>query len=139
MKKIVSAAILAILVNGCAHHINIVARTNGAAGTATVNAVGTRGGPIQITLNGKEYNGSWVYMSNGGAIGISSANAQIGGMSGSASGLAVGMGTMGGGTVLASSADGSSLRCQFQYNQMGASGIGVCQDGSGEVYDMQIN
>ena len=47
--------------------------------------------------------------------------------------------TGGGGTILASAGDGSTLHCQFEYNQFGATGIGVCQDNKGVFYDLQIH
>jgi hypothetical protein len=47
--------------------------------------------------------------------------------------------TGGGGTVLAWDGNGSTLRCEFQDNQFGATGIGVCQDNKGGIYDLQIH
>ena len=37
------------------------------------------------------------------------------------------------------SADGTQLRCVSDWNAMSQTGIGVCQDSKGEVYDMQID
>lgn len=34
---------------------------------------------------------------------------------------------------------GSSLRCSFTFSEFGRTGIGVCQDTAGQLYDMQIN
>jgi hypothetical protein len=51
----------------------------------------------------------------------------------------IGLPTGGDGSVLASAADGSTIRCAFQYSEWGSTGVGVCQDGSGETYDLQIN
>jgi hypothetical protein len=51
----------------------------------------------------------------------------------------IGLPTGGDGSILASAADGSTIRCAFQYSEWGSTGLGVCEDGSGETYDLQIN
>jgi hypothetical protein len=51
----------------------------------------------------------------------------------------IGLPTGGNGSVLASAPDGSALRCVFQYSEWGSTGVGVCEDNRGEMYDLQIN
>jgi hypothetical protein len=99
---------------------------------------GRGGGDIQISLGGKTYTGTWVYVANGGAIGFGTASAVSGLATATATGTMLAMPTGGGGTILASAGDGSTLRCDYQYNSMGATGLGVCQDNKGGVYDLQI-
>ncbi len=123
---------------GCAHNLTFVSRENGERGSATVTAAGRGGGDIQIELAGKTYRGTWVYVANGGAIGFGTATAFSGVASATASGMMLSESTAGGGTILASAEDGSTLRCQFTYNQMGATGVGMCQDSLGGTYDLQI-
>jgi len=101
--------------------------------------IGNRGGDIQVSLAGKIYSGTWVYVSAGGAVGFSNAYATSGVATATAAGTMVALPTGGGGTILASAGDGSTLRCQFEYNQFGATGIGVCQDNNGVFYDLQIH
>lgn len=128
---------VAIVLGGCAHNLTIVNRQTGEVGTAS--ATGNRNGDIHIMIGGKTYSGTWVYMTNGGAVGFSSGTAISGIATASAFGTMSTMPTGGGGTILASAADGSTLRCEFQYNQIGSTGVGVCQDSHGGLYDLQIH
>jgi hypothetical protein len=103
--------------------------------SSEVSSLGRSGGDIQIALSGKTYSGSWVYVANGGAAGFAVGSALA---TATATGTMLAMPTGGGGTILASAPDGSTLRCQFQYNQIGNTGIGSCQDSKGGQYDLQI-
>jgi hypothetical protein len=126
---------------GCAaqHNLTFVNRATGETGSSVVaTTTGTRGGDIQISLGGKAYSGTWVYVANGGAIGFANTYATSSLATGTATGTMMAMPTGGGGTILASADDGSTLRCQFQYNQIGNTGLGVCQDNKGGQYDLQI-
>jgi hypothetical protein len=131
---------LAGLLGGCAanHHLIFVNRTTGEMGSSEVSSLGRSGGDIQIALSGKTYSGSWVYVANGGAAGLAVGSASSGLATATATGTMVAMPTGGGGTILASAPDGATLRCQFQYNQIGNTGIGSCQDNKDGQYDLQI-
>jgi hypothetical protein len=119
---------------------DFVNRTTGETGSSVVGTgIGSHGGDIQIALAGKTYSGTWVYVSDGGAVAFSNGFATSGLATATATGTIAALPTGGGGTILASAGDGSTLRCQFQYNQLGASGIGVCQDNKGGSYDLQIH
>jgi hypothetical protein len=41
--------------------------------------------------------------------------------------------------MLASAEDGSRLRCEYQFDQMRNTGVGVCRDKDGSLYDFQIH
>jgi hypothetical protein len=140
MRRWLSLLAVAGALSGCAinHQVMFVNRATGESGSAQVVTAGNRGGDIQIVLAGKTYTGSWVYVANGGAIGFANGFASSGLASATATGTMLAMPTGGGGTILASAPDGSTLRCQFQYNQLGNTGIGVCQDNAGGQYDLQI-
>jgi hypothetical protein len=45
----------------------------------------------------------------------------------------------GGGNALLHAADGSGLRCQFNYNGLGSTGTGICTDDQGQQFDLQIS
>jgi hypothetical protein len=107
-------------------------------GSSEVSSLGRSGGDIQIALSGKTYSGSWVYVANGGAAGLAVRSASSGLATATATGTMLAMPTGGGGTILASAPDGATLRCQFQYNQIGNTGIGSCQDNKDGQYDLQI-
>src|SRR3954466_10941325 len=124
---------VALLLAGCAHNIYLVGRSSGATGTAKVPG-GSNNGDITIVMAGKEYKGQWVYMQTGGSLGLASATAFSGTQSAAATGTFVGLPTGGNGNVIASAADGSALRCVFDYSEWSATGVGVCQDNKGETY-----
>lgn len=136
--KLGACIALAMLVGGCTHNVYFVGR-NGVTGTAKVTTFGNHSGGITITLGGKVYTGQWVYAPGGGAIGLGTAVASAGGQTATATSTFVGLPTGGPGSVLATAPDGSSLRCSFTFSEFGRTGIGVCQDNAGQLYDMQIS
>ncbi|HKQ44665.1 MAG TPA: hypothetical protein VJS47_04660 [Rhizomicrobium sp.] len=143
MQRIGSVIFLSLLLTACnipppTRSVFIVGRTTGAAGNAIVD-VSRNSGELAITIAGKEFKGQWVYVQKGGAMGSETANATSGTRSVYASGTYVDLPMEGGGTLMAASADGSSLRCTFDYNQFSATGIGQCRDNKNEIYDLQIH
>lgn len=137
---IVTALFASLLVlSGCGHSLYIVGRTSGATGTAHIVTAGNHSGEISIALKGKTYSGHWVYAPGGGSISVGTATAVSGTQSATATATAIGLPMGGPGSIIASAPDGSSLRCSFDYSEFGSTGIGICQDGEGETYDLQIN
>jgi hypothetical protein len=130
---------LAIPLSGCGHSLYVVGRTTGAKGAARIVTVGNHSGSISLDVAGKVYSGRWVYAPGGGSIGFGTAIASSGVHIATASSTMIGLPTGGDGSILASAADGSTIRCAFQYSEWGSTGLGVCEDGSGETYDLQIN
>lgn len=130
---------ISLLLSACAHNIYIVGRKSGAIATATIITAGNKSGDIELVLKGKTYKGRWVYMSSGGAIGLSAASAFSGAYSAFGSGMMAMGSTLGNGTVLAAAPDGSKLHCMFTYNDWGKTGYGECKDSEGETYDLQIS
>jgi hypothetical protein len=140
MKNSALAVLLcAAALGGCTHNLYMQGRTNGLIGTAAVQTSGGGGGDIAIALGGKTYNGRWVYAAMGGSITMGSATAFSGGQTATAYGSAIGMPTGGNGSILASTADGASLHCLFDYSEWTRAGSGACQDNHGEIYDLQIH
>jgi len=133
---IVAATLTACVQN---HNLYLVGRGTGATAKTTITTAGNQGGDVSIELKGQTYTGHWVYMANGGMVGVGTAAAFSGVHSAYGTNTMVASSTMGGGTLLASAPDGSQLRCTYSYNSLGKSGIGECQDSSGETYDLQIN
>ena len=140
MKNIVTALMFALLVSGCGHNLYMVGRTTGAVGKARiVSQPGSGGGDVALTLADKVYNGHWVYMANGGSVGFGTATAYSGTKVATANSSFVGLPTGGNGSILAAAADGSQVRCVFDYSEWNNTGVGTCQDSKGELYDLQIN
>ena len=130
--------VLTATLGGCAHHLVQVERTSGARGTATITTAGNKSGDLSIFLNDKVYVGTWIYVPEGGSYGFSSATAISGSRVATASGSFAALPLGGGGSILASAADNSSLRCSFRYSEIGSTGVGECQDNKGSFYDLQI-
>jgi hypothetical protein len=139
--RIAASCCLALALCGCvsSHSFYLMSRTTGAVGTGTAPANGHSGGPITITLGGKEYKGQWVYVESGGSAELSIATAFSGTQSVTATGTAIGLPTGGNGSVSVATSDGSVLRCAFNFSEWNLKGVGVCQDNKGETYDLQIS
>jgi hypothetical protein len=125
--------------SGCGHNLYLVGRSTGKTGHARVVAAGTSGGDITIDLGGKRYTGQWVFVRSGGSIDIGSATAFSGTHSATGFANVAALPTQGNGSIIAAADDGTRLRCIFDYNAFGQTGLGVCQDTQGEIYDLQIN
>lgn len=84
-----------------------------------------------MAFGGETYRGRWVYAGRGSlaAVFVPGATTMP---------LFVGSGGPGEGNALLTTESGKSLRCQFQYSSWTASGMGVCQDAGGRLYDIQI-
>ena len=138
MKKIVSALLATILLNGCAHQLDLISRNNSGNGFGSAQEMGKQ---ITISLNGQTYKGTYVY--DGMKVISSTSSATATAYSGSRSATAYGNGYSstyipgsGNGKVLATSGN-DSIRCDFNYS--GGTGIGYCQDNSGKEFDLLIH
>ncbi len=140
--QILIMGLFATALTACSgHNLYLVGRKSGATGTARIvtTPFQTPGGDVSVVIQDKTYTGKWVYMANGGMVGIGTGTALSGTQSATATSTIVGAPLQGNGSILASAADGSRLRCVFNYNQWNNSGVGTCEDSKGEVYDLQIN
>ena len=132
----------AITLSACAqtHTVYVTNRTTGAGGQTTVTSTpGHPSGEMSLQLNGKTYSGRWLYMAGGGSVALSTVTATSGAHVANATGTALAIPTQGNGTIILSAPDGDSLRCVFDYSQWSKSGVGVCQDKAGGLYDVQID
>lgn len=133
-------ATISLMLIGCGHNLYLVGRTSGEKGTASVQrAPGQKSGDVSIALRNKTYSGRWIYVASGGVTGFGVGTAFSGASYATGTGTFVGASSHGVGTILASAPDGSTLRCEFQFNSMGNTGIGTCQDETSEIYDLQID
>lgn len=132
-------AVALLSVGGCSHTVHVIGRAGAPSGTTTVATGGQGGsGDMTLPLDGKVYNGRWVYVPSGGGIGLTTATAYNGWHSATATGTTV-MPPMGGnGSLLLSAGAGDTLRCMFNYSSWHSTGIGECQDDAGRSYDLQI-
>jgi len=91
-----------------------------------------------MPLGGRSYVGRWVYVSQGGGVGITTATASSGGRSATGTGTTIMAPTGGGGSIVMAAAGAPSIRCGFQYSSWSQAGAGECQDDAGASWDLQI-
>jgi hypothetical protein len=127
-----------LAVTGCARTFYFVGRSSGVTATTTVPA-GHPSNAISFTLEGKTYTGRYAVVAEGGSIGFGNTFVTAGTHSAVATGMFTALPTQGNGTIIASAPDGSTIHCVFDWSQMSRTGVGVCQDNRGEVYDLQID
>ena len=145
MRLTLIAAALALA--GCAttnYELQVMPRDSGKLYSGTAENVGYGEGRVAVTIEGKEYRGTWVAMTP------SNTNAYVSGGIGYGRGrYGYGWGGLGLGTVISienpaggesmallNAADGSGLRCEFRASQ--GFGGGWCRDDSGRNYDVQL-
>lgn len=127
-KSLIQVALVGFLLTGCSHNLSLHSRDGSPSGQGVAQEAGKT---ITINLNGKVYSGT--YVRDGGKVAIFQSYS---GAFGSGFGTAYVPGS-GNGRVLATSADGDAIRCEFLYSS--GSGIGVCHDNSGKDYDLLIH
>jgi hypothetical protein len=141
MRSFVIAA--ALVLGGCAstYQLNVMPRDTGKIYTGVADDAGGSEGRIAITIEGKEYVGTWVETSPSSSSGYTSGGVGYGSRGWGWRG-GVGFVTMdnpngGESKALLSAADGSGLRCDFR-SAHGFRGGGVCRDDKGREYDVQV-
>lgn len=129
MKKLLVLGAL-VLLSACTHRLELQQRGGSMHGFGTAKESDKS---VVVTIGEKTYRGSYVFASGGSQGMLYGANnrGKTVGMFGSSTGV-------GGGSIIARSADGAGLRCQFQYSTTNSQGLGECQDDSGKLYDLQI-
>lgn len=127
-----------LAITGCARTFYFVGRSSGVTATATVPA-GHPSNAISVTLADETYTGRYAVVAEGGSIGFGNVFATSGIHGAMATGMFTALPTQGNGTIIASAPDGSTIHCVFDWSQMTRTGVGLCQDNRGEVYDLQID
>jgi hypothetical protein len=133
---------VALMLGGCARHYDVYMMGRSSAGqartTITVNT-GHPNGDFTILLHGKQYVGRWIYVAGGGSVTVGMATGVSAGQVAMANGMAISAPTQGDGSVLASAPDGSTLHCRYSFHSWTRSGVGICQDNDGGIFDLQIS
>ncbi len=95
-------------------------------------------GTVNALVENSNYNGSFIYMANGGGYSLTSGMAT----SGTATAYGQTMSTMvsarGQGMVNMRSPEGKFIRCVFDFNSFSNKGIGECIRNDGRQYDLWI-
>jgi hypothetical protein len=102
-------------------------------GTGHAPSVLGNSGELTIVLKEDTYKGKWVYAAGGsfGLLNTYGTNPKTG--------TVIGVSGSGIGNALLRCNSGMNLRCEFKYSEWTGTGLGVCQDGDGKLYDMQID
>lgn len=130
--------VIIFLLSGCSHNLVLYPRNGGSAGNGVAQEIGKT---ITISIDRRTYQGTYIhdgvkvssYQNYGSATAFSAGRSAT--AYGSGFGTAYIPGT-GNGRIFATSGDGASINCEFNYSN--GSGLGVCTDTSGKVYDLVI-
>lgn len=158
--RVALVATVALALTACAAKITVIDRQDGQVyhGSTDGSTMGGNGNAT-IVIEGKSYQGPWVYQPKSGAFGFSNfagtstmtgtanaftpragfSGANIYG-SGFSSGQAIAatQSAVGDGMLNARSDDGQFIRCVFTFNTMNSTGLGQCLRNDGREYDVQL-
>jgi len=145
--RLALAVIAALAVSGCAtttYQLSVMPRDSGKIYPGIASYGSGSEGPISISIEGKEYRGTWVQTVPSYSTGFTTGIGR-GGSGGRGWGYHGGMGgtysvdNPNGGEVkaLLTAPDGSGLRCDFRGGPS-LRGGGGCRDDKGMTYDVQI-
>ena len=138
MKRAVFLA-LSLVLSGCAYQLTLMPRDGGSMyqGTATGDGVSGRG-EMSVTIQGDTYQGTWTAVRDYSSMTLMNAYGQNNrGVRAQAIGYGTTTSAGSSGLALLRSLNNKGLRCEFQYGGYGT-GLGVCQDDAGRLFDMQI-
>lgn len=136
--RIITLFISLIFLSGCAANLKLVDRTSGNeyAGT-TGNTMGGEG-TVNASVENSSYNGSFIYMANGGGFSLTSATATDGTATAYGQAMTTTVSARGQGMINMRSPEGKFIRCVFDFNTFSNKGIGECVRNDGRQYDLWI-
>ncbi len=128
--------IAALALSGCAttYQLTVMPRDSGKLYSGVAEDGGSGEGRISISIEGRNYTGTWVETAPSTTTGfVTGFGFRRGGM-----GSFITMDNPQGGEskALLTAPDGSGLRCDFRSS--GGRGGGVCTDDKGRAYDVQV-
>jgi hypothetical protein len=136
-----TAIIMALALAGCAstYELSVMPRDSGMIYTGTAQDTGGGEGPINITIDGKAYTGTWIETQPSTTTGYVMGGIGWGrrGFGGLGSFITMDNPQGGEAKALLTSPDGSGMRCDFK-SGVERRGGGVCKDDRGREYDVQI-
>ncbi len=160
MKAILSFAVAAMALCGCAAKITLIDRADGQRYSGSTDGTTMGGaGEATIEVEGEKYTGPWIYQPNGGGFGFSnfagqtnvtgstnSYNQKVGATTTnlqgqaftSGSGSTFSMSAVGNGMINVRAQSGRFMRCVFTFHTMQNTGIGECLRNDGHAYDLAL-
>jgi hypothetical protein len=138
------AILMALGFSACAVPVSVtvVERQGTAMGSGAVDASRNSGTMrLSFAAKGKTFEGPWTVMrTSGGETHLLSQYGFVGGTPIGQTAALTSNSAAGVGMANLMASDGDQLRCEFRYSIVGShiSGIGVCRDAGGHIYDMQM-
>lgn len=128
-------------ISGCGDPtLTVMNRSTGEVGKGTVqNTAMGSSGPMSFSFKNETYTGTWVAVSDPGAMtfGLLNAYSSTGqSVFGNATGYS--MATGGFGTALMTSNKGNSAKCEVRYDSMAMTAAGICRRQDGVIFDLQM-
>lgn len=123
----------------CEPAATIMSRDTGVVGTGSIEgATFNSTGLISMQLPGENFSGTWVAVRDSGSqsFGLLNAYGAGGAVSGTTSIFS--QSDSGVGSAILRSDIGNSMRCEFRYSLVTVTALGICQTGSGEIFDLQV-
>jgi hypothetical protein len=136
--------VMALAFSACAVPVSVtvVERQGTTMGSGTVDASRNSGTMrLSFPTKGKTFEGPWTVMrTSGGETHLLSQYGFVGGMPIGQTAALTSNSAAGVGMANLVAGDGDQLRCEFRYSLVGShiSGLGVCRDAGGQIYDMQM-
>lgn len=135
-----------VLLSGCSAQLTFIDRADGKKYSGATGATSMRkSGDVTADIAGQAYAGEWIYVPNGGgfALATGTANATAFGSAGFASGFGSTssttalLPTQGNGLITLRN-EANAIRCVYNFNEWGNTGVGACERTDGRVYDLMI-
>ncbi len=136
--KILQLLVSVVLLSGCAADLKLVDRTNGTEYAGQTGNTMSGEGSVHSLVEGSNYNGSFIYMANGGGYSLTSATATSGTTTAYGQAMTTTVSARGQGMINMRSQEGKFIRCVFNFNSMSNKGIGECVRNDGRQYDLWI-
>jgi hypothetical protein len=137
-------AAAALLAGGCAtsYNMTLMPRDSGKLYSGVIEDSGRGEGRVSVSIDGKNYDGTWVQVTNDRSTGFVTGfgfggGRRWGGGFGLGSTVTIDNPEGALSTALLQAADGSGLRCEFRAGGYGRGG-GHCRDDGGREYDVQL-
>jgi len=143
-------AICAAALTGCAAQLTFIDRADGQLYQGQTGNTTSSSGNATATIAGASYSGPWVFSQTGGSYTLGNMNTLAGGTAVGTMGTATAVGSststmsafttsaQGRGLMNLRSADGSFVRCVFDFNTWSNTGIGQCVRNDGREFDLTL-
>ena len=139
-------SVVTLTLASCAAKVSLVDRTNGSIHKGETGSTAGSSGEISAIVDGKSFQGQWIYSASGGAYSLGNLSANVTSttpmgsafINGNAMSSRLTMSANGNGLITMNSGDGDFIRCVFTFNTLSGTGIGDCVRNDGRQFDLMI-